>query len=69
MWVILAWPQQVVKRGKEPVTLTLFFAYEKELLRTYFTGLPWWWFSGQDCIPNEDGVWSLVRELDPTCCN
>ena len=34
MWVILAWPQQVVKRGKEPVTLTLFFAYEKELLRT-----------------------------------
>ena len=35
MWVILAWPQQVVKRGKEPVTLTLFFACEKELLKTY----------------------------------
>lgn len=53
---MLAWPQQVVKRGEEPVTLTLFSAREKELLKTYLTGLPWW-FSGQDsAFPVQTGL-------------
>ena len=34
-----------------------------------FPGLPWW-SSGQDITLSTQGVWvwSLVKELDPTCC-